>query len=522
MLVIISDLHLGDGTTADSIPASAFYLFAKRLRQDAHFAAMNYRKDNPFGKYQPFEELDVLLMGDILDPLHSTRWLYSRTGGDETFVINEQGEKIYTPITEQSEPDYVRPWSNSQYSHFTDKLMEITLAILEHNKEGLQVFRDLAEGKLISFDDIDSEGNRISDPARQRPLKVNFYYMVGNHDWYYHLQGPVFDDIRKVIVERMGLCNSPFLPFPYDVGDERPESHARYSGWKTDIDDGNNDAAVIRDLLQQYNVFARHGDYYDMFNFDIELGRDHSTLGDAFTMEVCNRFPAQLLRSGLIEADDLKSIRMLRQMTNIRPALATPLWITGQLKQLSEDIARGQLKNIDDLEKIERAAEDNETILKKEWDKQTDIFLNLDFVRQKDKWGLDTVDKIQFAVGLSKIVSSQQLDDLVLLVQSKTGTGHDPSFAKFALGEPTFENDKVRYIVYGHTHHHETIPLDYDEGQGAQVYFNSGTWHTYFDLTRKKPQEKKFVPYKALTYITFFKKDEHGDQDFETWSGAYA
>ncbi len=49
MLVIISDLHLGDGTTADSIPASAFCLFAKRLRQDAHFAAMNYRKMSPLG-----------------------------------------------------------------------------------------------------------------------------------------------------------------------------------------------------------------------------------------------------------------------------------------------------------------------------------------------------------------------------------------------------------------------------------------------------------------------------------------
>jgi len=66
MLVIISDLHLGDGTTAESIPASAFYLFAKRLRQDAHFASVNY------GKYRPIEELDVILLGDILDPLHST------------------------------------------------------------------------------------------------------------------------------------------------------------------------------------------------------------------------------------------------------------------------------------------------------------------------------------------------------------------------------------------------------------------------------------------------------------------
>jgi UDP-2,3-diacylglucosamine pyrophosphatase LpxH len=522
MLVIISDLHLGDGTTADSIPASAFYLFAKRLRQDAHFAAMNYRKDNPFGNYQPFEDLDVLLMGDILDPLHSTRWLYSVEGGDESFVLDEQGKRIYAPITEQKEKNYIRPWSDPQDKRFTDKLMEITLAILEHNKEGLQVFRDLAEGKVISFDDIDSEGNRMSDPAKQRPLKVNFYYMVGNHDWYYHLKGQAFDEIRKVIVDRLGLCNSPFLPFPYDLGEDRPDSHASYSAWATDIREGNNDAGIIQDRLRQYRVFARHGDYYDMFNFDIEKGRDYSTLGDAFTLEVCNRFPAQLLRSGLIEADDLKSIRMLRQMTNIRPALATPLWITGQLKRLSEDIARGQIKNDQDLKGIERAARENEGILKKEWDKQTNIFLSLDFVRQKDKWGLDTVDKIQLAVKLSQIISSQQLDDLVLLVQSKTGTGQDRSFARYALEEPAFQNDSARYIVYGHTHHQETIPLDYDEENGAQVYFNSGTWHTYFELTRKKPQEKKFVPYKALTYITFFKKNEHGDQDFETWTGAYA
>ena len=33
MLVIISDLHLGDGTTANSISPSAFHLFANRLRE---------------------------------------------------------------------------------------------------------------------------------------------------------------------------------------------------------------------------------------------------------------------------------------------------------------------------------------------------------------------------------------------------------------------------------------------------------------------------------------------------------
>ena len=42
MLVIISDLHLGDGTTAKSIPASAFHLFANRLREMAYFACCSF------------------------------------------------------------------------------------------------------------------------------------------------------------------------------------------------------------------------------------------------------------------------------------------------------------------------------------------------------------------------------------------------------------------------------------------------------------------------------------------------
>jgi hypothetical protein len=46
MLVIISDLHLGDGTTSSSISTSAFQLFAKRLGETAHFSA--WRKDGTY------------------------------------------------------------------------------------------------------------------------------------------------------------------------------------------------------------------------------------------------------------------------------------------------------------------------------------------------------------------------------------------------------------------------------------------------------------------------------------------
>ena len=70
MLIIASDVHLGDGTCARSISPKAFHLFAERLRELAYHAS--YRRD---GRYQPLDKIDLVLMGDILDPLHSTLWL---------------------------------------------------------------------------------------------------------------------------------------------------------------------------------------------------------------------------------------------------------------------------------------------------------------------------------------------------------------------------------------------------------------------------------------------------------------
>ena len=483
MLIIISDLHLGDGTTAESIPASAFYLFAKRLRQDAHFASLH------FGKYRPVEELDVLLMGDILDPLHSTKWLFPTTGNEEFVTVD--GEKLVR-ITEPREKDYIRPWSDPKDPRFAAKLLEVTRSILDYNKEALEVFRKMASGELIDFDPIDESGERAMRSQEKIPLKVHFHYMVGNHDWYYHLEGEAFDRIRQEIIEAMGLCNPP-SPFPFDLGKSNP-----HSPWKMD------EFPEIERLFRDYKVFGRHGDCFDSFNFDMEKGRNFPTLGDAFTMEVCNRYPEELKRRPNWSPEIVNN---LRHITNIRPALATPLWVTGQIKRLA-------LEN-----KIKKTREDE---LKKVWDDLADQFIHLDLIREADKaFKFDLVDKMEIAIKISKAISFEKIDDLVYRLQNRTTAG-DRSFARFALQEPAFLEDQARYIVYGHTHHHETVPLDFDEDGGNQIYFNAGTWHTYFDLARKNPTEKKFVPYKALTYITFYKDYEHDDRHFETWSGAYA
>ena len=167
--------------------------------------------------------------------------------------------------------------------------------------------------------------------------------------------------------------------------------------------------------------------------------------------------------------------------------------------------------------------EAREAELKSIWDELADNFLHLPLVREADKaFEFDIVNKMQLAIKISRVISFETIDNLIFRLQNNGRVSSDRSFARYALEEPAFVDNSARYIVYGHTHHHETIPLDYDDVGGNQMYFNSGTWHTYFDLARKDPTEKKFIPYKALTYITLYKDNEHDERHFETWSGAYA
>ena len=117
MLVIVSDLHLGDGTTASSIAPNAFHLFANRLSETAYFAS--FRTD---GKYRPIENIDLVLMGDILDPIHSTLWLDTPPGAQ----------------------NFVRPWSDAASPYYARKLAETTQSILDVNQESLNVLKGTA------------------------------------------------------------------------------------------------------------------------------------------------------------------------------------------------------------------------------------------------------------------------------------------------------------------------------------------------------------------------------------------
>jgi UDP-2,3-diacylglucosamine pyrophosphatase LpxH len=455
MLIILSDLHLGDGTTAESIPTSAFQLFSNRLREMAYFAS--FRKD---GKYRPIEQIDIVLLGDILDPIHSTLWLDTQPGA----------------------ADFTRPWTDFNSPFFARKLAETTQNILDQNKESLNILKRCANSEEIVL----PPANRQARPditAKEKALpKIRFHYTVGNHDWYYHLKGAAFDKIRAKIIAAMGLSNAPDL-FPHEI----------------------NESPALLDIFNQHKVFARHGDFYDKFNYNREAGRDRATLGDIFAMEILNRFPIEVQKRFGAQLPK-QIIDGLRRITNVRPALATSLWISGQIKRHAGNEAL-------------------ENELKKVWDDICDEFLQLPAVRAQDaNFKFDMVDAMELVLKISKRASFQTVNDIVLWVRDKMSE-KELSFAEHALREPAFINDTAKFIVYGHTHHHEIIPLDtsgkppYEQ---SQYYINSGTWHTYFDLAIKNPEEQKFVPYQSMTYLAFYKDNEREGRTFETWSGTYA
>ena len=273
MLVIISDLHLSDGTTGPSVHPGAFELFGERLSDLAMRAS--WRSD---GQYRPIDRIDLVLLGDSLDLIRSHRWLDTD----------------------------VRPWHDAQSPYMVETVADIVNGILQTNHAGLSVLRSLAAEGAIRVAPASQQGP-VYDHQGQ-PVPVRIHYMVGNHDWMLHLPGTNYDLIRQKVAHHMGRANRHDAPFAHDPIE--------------------NDELL--EALRRHRVFARHGDIFDPLNFAED--RDSSSLGDAIVVELITRFAREVQQQ---LGDDLPVAAMagLRELDNIRPILLVPVWIDGLLER---------------------------------------------------------------------------------------------------------------------------------------------------------------------------------------------
>jgi len=272
MLVVISDLHLTDGSSGATISPGAFEIFIERLADLAQAASRRAS-----GAYRPIDSVDVLLLGDVLDLIRSASWLGSE----------------------------VRPWSDLAAPATVRLVQSITNATLEHNESSLSLLRSLMVGGL-RIPAATASGQPAEDALEQIPVRL--HYMTGNHDWFFHVGLPQYHPIRKAVVERMGLANRFDQPFAYDAIED-PE---------------------ILDVLRRHRVCARHGDLYDPMNF---MGdRDVSSLGDAVVIELLTSFAINVDRE--LGADlPAATVAGLRELDNLRPLLCAPIWIDGLLER---------------------------------------------------------------------------------------------------------------------------------------------------------------------------------------------
>ncbi len=446
MLVLISDLHLTDGSSSETISPGAFHVFTRGLCQLAE--AASWRSD---GSYRPIGRVDLVLLGDVLDTIRSARW---------------------------SDSPAVRPWSGSCQPELFERVGRITAGILDHNELSLSMLRGLAQGRAVAVPPGLRNGQQANDGSPQ-PVQVRIHYMVGNHDWFYHVPGPAFDSLRRTIVERMGLANGHDQPFPHDA---------------TEDDD-------LLQVMRRHKVAARHGDLYDPLNF--EGDRDSSSLGDGIVIELVNRFAAEVERQ-LGGELPVATLLGLREIDNIRPTLLVPVWIEGLLERTcSFPSMRKLVKTI--------------------WDQLVDEFLEIEFVRHRDTWSpLDTVDGLQQVLRFSRRLSVGWASAVLAGLNRIRGSSSD-SYVNHAMAEQDFRNRRAKHIVYGHTHAAETVPLDASYAEGFvldQVYFNAGTWRRVHRQTQLAPGEHEFIASDVMSYLAFYQGDERKGRPYEVWSAA--
>src|SRR3954467_12845823 len=121
MLVIISDLHLTDGTSGEIISDSAFRLFRNRISDMAYDASWRCDANNQ-EYYRPVEQMDILLLGDILDMIRTEKW--------------------------NSALETIMPWTQERQEEFFQNVEKIVTGILDLNESSFKILKGIAEGDI--------------------------------------------------------------------------------------------------------------------------------------------------------------------------------------------------------------------------------------------------------------------------------------------------------------------------------------------------------------------------------------
>lgn len=483
MLVFVSDLHLTDNTTCSPISRGAFRVFTEDLEW---MAAQACRRAGADAAFRKLDRVDLVLLGDIFDLLRTNKWL----------LDNPTGVMPWSP--EMAGDEHERARAHQSLAAQVDR---IVAAAIEANQgptsgepSGLACLRNLVERGIV-----------VEHGGETHVVPLYVWYMAGNHDWPLHVGRPEYDSARKRLREALGLAHPDDGPFAHTVEDLPIE---------------------LRKVFEHHRVYAQHGDLFDPDNFQIEAPEpDHdahvvgvgrrarSSLGDAIVIRLLNELPKKILAA--MDADDRlrddpQFQQALQELDNVRPLLAMPQWLAGVLQRYES--------NDKQLRELERRRRKN---VHRALTAALDEFVADPFVRRFDRpWHRDTVDALQFGALFNRGVSLETLSSLSMRYEHRLRPESYHEHAEHQLSEmQSYTGERpVDFVVYGHTHRPEVVPLDVDE-QRSWVYLNSGTWRRVHRRCVGDKHHIKFVDYHVMSLVAIYAGDERQGRPYETWSG---
>jgi UDP-2,3-diacylglucosamine pyrophosphatase LpxH len=204
MLVLLSDVHLTDGTSGETINSGAFEKFRIYLTDMAETAEA--------------KEVEIAFIGDVFDVIRSEHWIRSQ----------------------------IRPWSDAKDTDGKGKgVKEYTLEVVDGIMKN--------DGNRKSFERL----QKFKKDMEKEDISVKFTYVVGNHDWLVNR----FPESRIAIAEFIGMENPNRYDnqrFPTDGFWPGYRVFARHGDIYDDFNfDGERDAsslgdAIVTDLVNKF------------------------------------------------------------------------------------------------------------------------------------------------------------------------------------------------------------------------------------------------------------------------------
>lgn len=489
MLVVISDLHFTDGTTGKSFDPSNIRMLRNRLSDMAYDASWSTGKDGKGKVYNPIKALDVVLLGDIFDLIRSTAWTdKNQQPYNDVNFPKGSGRKSELIFPDFDNPGEIKPWSDQKSDDFITMVDYVTDRVIETNKESFDVFKGLTgergitlppaiNGKVVEGVTHDMQGEeRVA-------VKVRLHYIVGNHDWFYYLENETtsnkeisYHSIREKVINVLGLSNTA-EPFPHNIWADRNDAQSK----------------IISQLCQDHDLFVRHGDRFDKFNYNAS-GRDSATLGDLFVVKLFNLFPQKV--KDIVKGLPVDLYKDMFEFGNVSPTTMAPVWVDGVLRKY--EVSREKTKEVNRV-----------------WDQLAEDILNNSFFSKQDK---GQIFLVWIVLRLIKYFGFSHTSRIILFFLKLVKKG--VSYEKYAVKDAK-DHSNFNYFVYGHTHFYEYVPIaiiNRDYQKHDQIYVNSGTWHNMHMSTMASPGREDFVRNNVLTFLAFYNNGERMGRAYEVWN----